>query len=536
MNRELVKTATTGGANSPWETLLRAGAEVLREAANGCPKPTAREPIAFFAPDASETMTEAQADFLLKTRQLPFGAATGKRFPPSRLLAFLDRVSGENWEFNSSRRLSEKALASLGGAGARLLALYSNNAVWKRVLPAEFPYATLDDETFLRETTRVAESSASPRVRAKALRALASRFPDASRRVLERVWDGNETIDAKKLAALQGALIPTVWVGLSAADVPFLEEKALNSSVAVARVAIKMLATIPESRYYRELRELADALVTDDGKFVPPTYSRELKKLGFPKRDDRELGARIIGTIPLSHWEKRFEAAPEEIVERFSDDYGQEPIFAGWRAALVHFGAGVEWVRALNASCPGRRITEFSDQTLMSFINDSNNEYGTSVWFAFSQRAGQMAPETEAVKYVRVNRDLASGAREKDFAELTACEEYNPNPWSDELCKERFRLAFEEPASLNNAERVAWQIEAFPRAMRDKIVAELERLANRNRAFAEPLEVARENASKINCAEQLFGEFHRKSLDRSLFADELDEILPWRPEQFEGRV
>ena len=88
MDRQLFQTATTGDANSPWRTLLKSGAESLNDAASPPPAPSAAEPIWFFPPDDQEVFSEADADFLLdkaKLRQLRVGAATGKRFPETRL-------------------------------------------------------------------------------------------------------------------------------------------------------------------------------------------------------------------------------------------------------------------------------------------------------------------------------------------------------------------------------------------------------------------------------------------------------------------
>ena len=409
----------------------------------------------------------------------------------------------------------------------------SRNNDWKRGFPPFFQYDPMDDETLVRETTRVVKNSTSSHLRRSALEALRDRNPEKGRELMKEIWKGNENDDPKKLRACRAELLPAMRFGLGKEDEPFLEEALATRNLAAVREAVKALALLRDSSVWKTLRKLGDEVLTPGGEFAPPEYSKELKKLGFPKCEGEELGIRILGAIPNDYWEKRFGKSAKKFVELMPFSPKTAPIYAGRLISIVEFGANSDWFRAIapiyaaswNAPIFGQTIKQLLIFERASFSNNGTaNDYAA----LFLTLARFVAFETARSCGSQIPEGMGIGRDRKSF-EFHRRSMYEPTPWSDEICQEYYRLVFDNPndeSAYLTAQAIIGDLDKFPRKMREMIVAEYKSRWNVPEDYEYSGEEAEEIAREIDEGEERFGEFHLGLRHKDVFFDRNLEDLP----------
>ncbi|MBQ9874871.1 MAG: hypothetical protein IJM30_10440 [Thermoguttaceae bacterium] len=507
MKKDLVKRATIGDPATPWETLLAAGTEALREIGTKLPKPKANpDSILFCEPDEGDALTEEQADFLLDNHLLATGIPTGKRFPYSRL----ERLLNYMVEWISCCFISRNEARAICGNAGLFLALASNNDAWKLGLfYGELMWDSLAPDVFLRETSRAADDDRNLDVRLGAIGALRKRDPNKAREKIESLW----TAGAKsklKLTELRTKALATLRVGLCDEDVPFLERAVQTEDVDIFRDAIRLLARLPTSRVGRELRALGDATLTRDGRFVPPLYSQEMARLGIPKRDGVLLGVEVLGAIPTDYWEERFGATPEKIAESIPFLPETEPIYSGWVLAFAKFGAfgGSEsWARALEPIGLALEFEELEDKVLEKFMKELADGYSSRADL-FHLYALNLAPKAELEFKLKKTERTIKNPRKRELEMFSLRVTYEPKPWSDEFCDEYYRIALESgPVPHEFESTFAGNIRNFSRPVREKILAELKKNPDASKRRKSSISIAEYQASRADDVERIIGDY-----------------------------
>ncbi|MEM9702922.1 MAG: DUF5691 domain-containing protein, partial [Planctomycetota bacterium] len=285
-------------------------------------------------------------------------AARGGALPPRTLPAALNAATAAR-----PAPSVRTAVAAAAGARGRWLARFNPDRAW---LAEEAP----DDASG--EKASFAERFSADRfsTRLAAFNQWRQADPAAARGALEEVWKG-ET--APRRAALSAAL----EIGLSAADEPFLEAALADRSKAVPAVAERLLLHRPDSAFAQARRRAADALLTvTAGRkpvlevTLPPRAGAQIDgDGGFDweavatdgrPSDGRGVRAerlvRVVSSVPPSHWAKRFDRPPAELialaVAAEKSGHGGD-VSAGWVDACGRFVAADptvanDWAPALS--------------------------------------------------------------------------------------------------------------------------------------------------------------------------------------------
>ena len=539
MDAKLFQTAQLGDAENPWRTALRVGAEALKDAASFSLESTSRDDVFFCERDDREYLTTEQADHVIKRYNPYIGVGSRKLAPFNRLeqtiqrLAFYDSISFP---------LSEDDCASLCGNVGRFLVLISSNTYWKRNLPPLFPYRGLEPQVVERIALRTIESDEQLPERANAFLALRNVAPAKAREVLARYWNVDDREEEKKLAKVRARFFDAFWKNLSDDDVPLLEERAINDSLAISRKAYKMLATLPTSKYYRYARERGDAILTDDGELVEPKYKKEFKKEGIPKETGETYVARLLGTVPLEHWEERFQATPLQLAERFPFSEKTEALYAGWGIAFVNYGGVSDWLKVLYPMVDAEGRGKLQDKALEKLMRqwDSDVDYVVFAGLRGSYRGvldGCMSHKISDFYLAKELEGLQKDAESNDNAEFEIFRQriaFEPTPWSEEFENEYYRLVFEAPKKQRDAwSRVCDELPYFSPAMRVKILEQLRQLCAKSNPKARWL---------LSEAEKLFNDCEEGDRLFGVFRDYPPEGLrpgqianaPWY-EKYRGR-
>lgn len=337
---EPVLSAATGLGREA-EFLTRAGALSLWRTAGWKP-PRTETPGTLSEPDSLPLVSRASAGHLrtilgnrcaaVLPEWLSEVARLGRRVPPELLPALLERARND-------RGLRPLVLAA-GGQRAAWLA--AQNAAWA-FAPADTPELW---ETGTRDQ------------RVAILRTLRANEPVAAREKVDAAWK-TEPTDAR--AAFLGELA----ANLSPDDEPFLEAALDDRSKEVRRVAVDLLARLPESQFVDRMKQRAipmlvlkagkllarasleitlppepDAAATRDG-LDPKTFGQQ-KKLG----EKAVLLVLILSAVPPAYWSGTFGQSPASLVKAAEKHEFASVLVTGWAwAALRHRDAG--WAEAL---------------------------------------------------------------------------------------------------------------------------------------------------------------------------------------------
>lgn len=277
----------------------------------------------------------------------------GQSIPPHRLPEFLDACPPS----------LRDAFRPLVGERGRWLAQFNSEWSW---VTDERPTVAFDDEEVAREVWE----EAGPRSRTAVLESLRKRDPDKGRAWLEEVW-------SKEKAEVRQAFLETLAIGLSDADLPFLESLSNDRSEKVRTIAGGLLARLPNSPFSQRMWERANGLlryeppakpasIDEDWKEIPKkpklggslaieppkSFESDWKADGLIEKPPTKMGKRawwlrqILSYVPPSRWSEEFEAAPRALlVASLESDFSRD-LLAGWSEASRRF-PNAEWIENL---------------------------------------------------------------------------------------------------------------------------------------------------------------------------------------------
>ena len=296
-------------------------------------------------------------------------ARYGLRFPPERATAFIDVFKSE-----ARDNLDPALVAFVAPPNVRELVRHETSlydAIWQIPLflqPDDVPLGVSPDEierVFFDEESLISTKAA-------ALKALRALDPDRGRKALETFLSDCSNDSWSKYAKY---LLPCAMTRVGLADAPFLNnalEKG-GGSFAAGQAIGESLARLRDPEYLASIIEYADCYMSRDGDFSIPNASarRALQKLGLyfnyatPQScDDRErkfrerveawelakknLVEELLKRIPLEHWEKFFQASPEEILAKMARHENYVLVLAGLRASYLFYGGPRRWEEPLD--------------------------------------------------------------------------------------------------------------------------------------------------------------------------------------------
>jgi hypothetical protein len=266
--------------------------------------------------------------------------ARGLRLPPHALPALA--------------ALREPALlpAATGVAGERGRWLARANPAWRWLVDGVAPAS-------LEERRRVWDEG-TPDARTSALRATRAGEPAEARAWIEAAWKAEK-------ASLREEMVEALVTGLSADDGALLEQALADRAAGVRAAAARLLARLEASPLAARARERAGAILayTAPGGGVlgalksrlggkshgtltvsPPTaFVKAWADDGLVEKPPAGTGERafwlrqILGLVPPAHWEQRFGASPDALVQAAAATEWAEPVLDGWTDAAVRFEA-----------------------------------------------------------------------------------------------------------------------------------------------------------------------------------------------------
>ena len=206
-------------------------------------------------------------------------------------------------------------------------------------------------------------------IRQEALDLMRREAPQAALELVEEAWEKENPERRVKLLA-------TLNFNASELDVPFLEKVVLTKggSQLPKRAAFDLLAKLRTNDFARESVAVADAALTDLRNPVFPKTNEKTKRLGidgggaedFALDKDAEAFRKALARTPLDHWEEKFSASPDEIVERALESVNFRAILLGFRSSYLLFGGSQTWRRALLLP----RKCDLKEIHYLAFLND----------------------------------------------------------------------------------------------------------------------------------------------------------------------
>lgn len=168
------------------------------------------------------------------------------------------------------------------------------------------------------------------------LQQLRTQEPDRARSLLEKIWHQEAAADRAKFLA-------TFYAGLGQADQPFLETALTDRSQEVRRIAVDLLASLPESRLGQRIAEYSQRYLSFDSGSrsltvqLPDRLDDEVIRLGIeaklPALVKSQLGEKagwllqMLGATPLTTWTAAWQLPISEIINLIA--------FHDWQAALI---------------------------------------------------------------------------------------------------------------------------------------------------------------------------------------------------------
>jgi hypothetical protein len=168
--------------------------------------------------------------------------------------------------------------------------------------------------------------------------ALRSRDPEQARALLQTSWKQDAAADRAKF-------LSTFANGLSLADEPFLEQALRDRSQEVRRVAVELLASLPESGLSQRMLDRLSAVVTvtsDGNGFdirLPETCDAAMQQDGIELKPKSGQGERaewlrqIIAATPLSFWLQLQPQGVTKILDMVQGSEWLDLLGSGWQLA-----------------------------------------------------------------------------------------------------------------------------------------------------------------------------------------------------------
>jgi hypothetical protein len=329
--------------------LLRLGVHAVRARAGLAPVLGAERPEAAPSdprPPCSPALAAIVADLCASRNKAILAEALaridarGLRLPPQVIPALA--------ELRESRLLP--AATNVAGERGRWLARY--NPAWRWLVDGVAPAS-------LEERQRVWDEG-TPDARLSALRAMRLSDPAKARSWIDGAWKAEK-------ASLREEMVAAMVAGLSADDEPLLLQALADRAAGVRASAARLLARIEISPFAVRARERADAVLeyTAPGTGVfgalksrlagkghgslsaspPAAFAREWADDGLLEKPPAGTGERafwlrqILSLVPPAHWEQRFGATAESLVNAASKTEWAEPVLAAWTDATMRFEA-----------------------------------------------------------------------------------------------------------------------------------------------------------------------------------------------------
>jgi hypothetical protein len=189
-----------------------------------------------------------------------------------------------------------------------------------------------------------------------ALRATRLTEPGEARSWIESAWKAEK-------ATLREEMLAALSANLSASDQPLLEQALADRAAGVRAAAAKLLARIETSPLAARARARADETLaytapatglfgalksrlagTSHGTLAvspPAAFTPAWADDGLLEKPPAGTGERafwlrqILSLVPPAHWERRFAATPESLVNAAVKTEWAEPVLAGWTDATV---------------------------------------------------------------------------------------------------------------------------------------------------------------------------------------------------------
>jgi hypothetical protein len=231
-----------------------------------------------------------------------------------------------------------------------------------------------------------------PAARLLGLQDLRRYSPDRARELLQTTWKQEPASDRAKF-------LQTLGTELSLADEPFLEEALGDRSKEVRRVAIDLLASLPNSRLCQQVMEHSSQYLSiKQGNpssllvQLPDRLDQALIQSGIePKRPaaiNAKLGEKawwllqLIGATPLNAWSDRWQMTPQEIIELTHSHEWQVVVVNGLMLAAKR-QKNTPWLEAIltlwlvgQASSQDQPLTDLSMEDLLSVLpRDRQNRF-----------------------------------------------------------------------------------------------------------------------------------------------------------------
>lgn len=262
---------------------------------------------------------------------LHLAAIAQQRVPEMHLPALLDKG-------RQQRELRSVILPVLGQRG--------------RWLAAQHP----DWNYAVAPTTEADWDTGTTAARLLTLQALRQQAPDRARALLAATW-------SQETASDRARFLETLQTGLSEADMPFLEQALGDRSKEVRRVAIELLASLPQSRLCQVMtpytcRYLSVSLSPDPvlQVQVPDQFDDAWMPLGIEQKPSAAVNAKLgekawwllqmMGATPLNTWTDRWQLSPQEIVNLTHSHEWQMAVLDGFALAAQR-QRNHEWLEAI---------------------------------------------------------------------------------------------------------------------------------------------------------------------------------------------
>ncbi len=285
------------------------------------------------SPSASRCLQQilAGTSLPLLLEWLTLAAIAQQRIPELHLPALLDKGKQQ-------RSLRSTLLPVLGQRGRWLAA---QNSDWDYAIAV---------------TTDAAWETGSPAARLLALQTVRAESPDRARAWLQSTW-------SQEAASDRAQFLATLQVGLSAADLPWLEQTLGDRSQAVRRIAADLLARLPDSSIAQQATVYTNQYVSLERQ---PTLAWQVQlplqldarwlSLGIDPQPaaqgQPQIGEKawwllqLLGATPLTVWTEAGQSSPAQLVRLTQTHEWQSVLFNGLALAAQRQGDAA-WLEAI---------------------------------------------------------------------------------------------------------------------------------------------------------------------------------------------
>jgi Family of unknown function (DUF5691) len=276
-----------------------------------------------------EQILEGQSPHLL-SEWLEKAAIAEQRVPEMLLPSLLDKG-------RQQRELRPSILPVLGQRGRWLAA---QNPDWSYAVAL---------------ITEVDWETGTPSARLLHLQDLRSHNPDHARELLQSTWKQETAGDRTKFLEI-------FRTGLSIADEPFLEATLGDRSKDVRRVAVDLLASLPNSRLCQHVTEHTYHYLSLERDVpslrvqLPKHLDETLIQLGFELKPLPSINSKVgekgwwllqmLGATPLSTWTEQWQLSPQQIVKLAQSHEWQNVLLDGFALAAKRQG-NHEWLEEI---------------------------------------------------------------------------------------------------------------------------------------------------------------------------------------------